>query len=79
MEGNHVTGKAMPEASRCVAAVRWGRTMPRCCSRHHCPGLEAQEPAPEPLAKAVARASSSSGSMAGASSPRARGGADRWG
>ena len=33
MEGNHGTGKAMPEASRCAAAGDRGRLMPCCCSR----------------------------------------------
>ena len=33
MEGNHGTGKAMPEASRCVAAGERARIMPCCCSK----------------------------------------------
>ena len=33
MEGNPGTGKAMPEASRCVAAGDRARLMPCCCSR----------------------------------------------
>ena len=33
MEGNHGTGKAMPEASRCAAAGERGRTIPWCCLR----------------------------------------------
>jgi hypothetical protein len=33
MEGNHVTGKAMSEASRCAAAGDRARVRPCCCSR----------------------------------------------
>ena len=33
MEGNHGTGNAMPEASRCIAAGGRGRIMPCCCSK----------------------------------------------
>ena len=33
MEGNHGTGKAMPEASRCIAAGGRERIMPCCCSK----------------------------------------------
>src|SRR5208283_2947552 len=33
MEGNHATGQAMPEASRCAAAGEQGRSIPCCCSR----------------------------------------------
>ena len=32
MEGNHATGQAMPEASRCAAAGEQGRPIPCCCS-----------------------------------------------
>ena len=32
MKGNHGTGKAMPEASRCAAAGDRARLMPCCCS-----------------------------------------------
>ena len=33
MEGNHATGQAMPEASRCAEAGDQGRSIPCCCSR----------------------------------------------
>ena len=33
MEGNHGTGKAMPEASRCAAAGDRAGIKPRCCSK----------------------------------------------
>ena len=33
MKGNHGTGKAMPEASRCAAAGDRARLLPCCCSR----------------------------------------------
>jgi len=33
MEGNHATGQAAPEASRCAAAGEWGRIMPCCYPR----------------------------------------------
>ena len=37
MEGNHGTGKAMPEASRCAAAGEKGRRDLCCCSRRQRP------------------------------------------
>ena len=37
MEGIHGTGKAMPEASRCIAAGDGRRTIVRCCSGYQRP------------------------------------------
>ena len=52
MEGNHGTGKAMPEASRCAAAGDGARLMPCCCSRAQRPVWRTRSGL-QPLAEAV--------------------------
>jgi len=54
MEGNLDSGRAMPEASRCVAAGEWGRIMPCCCSRPQRPVWRTRSGL-QPLAEAVGR------------------------
>ena len=54
MEGNHVTGKAMPEASRCAAGGDRGRIMPCCCSRAQRPVWRTRSGL-QPAAEAVER------------------------
>ena len=52
MEGNHATGQAMPEASRCAAAGDQGRSIPCCCSRAQRPVWRTRSGL-QPLAEAV--------------------------
>lgn len=54
MEGNHATGQAMPEASRCAAAGDQGRSIPCCCSRAQRPVWRTRSGL-QPLAEAVDR------------------------
>jgi hypothetical protein len=54
MEGNHTTGQAMPEASRCAAAGDQGRSIPCCCSRAQRPVWRTRSGL-QPLAEAVDR------------------------
>ena len=54
MEGNHATGQAMPEASRCAAAGDQGRSIPCCCSRAQRPVWRTRSGL-HPLAEAVDR------------------------
>jgi len=54
MEGNHATGQAMPEASRCAAAGDQGRSIPCCCSRTQRPVWRTRSGL-QPLAEAVER------------------------
>jgi hypothetical protein len=54
MEGNHETGKATPEASRCAAAGDQGRSIPCCCSRAQRPVWRTRSGL-QPLAEAVER------------------------
>jgi len=54
MEGNHGTGKAMPEASRCAAAGDRVRLMACCCSRAQRPVWRTRRGL-QPLAEAVER------------------------
>ena len=52
MEGNHGTGKAMPGASRCVAAGDRGQIIPCCCSGPQRPVWRTRSGL-QPLAEAV--------------------------
>ena len=54
MQGNHGTGKVMPEASRCVAAGECGRPMPCCYSRPQRPAWRTRSGL-QPAAEAVGR------------------------
>ena len=54
MEGNHATGQAMPEASRCAAAGDQGRSIPCCSSRAQRPVWRTRSGL-QPLAEAVDR------------------------
>ena len=54
MEGNHATGQAMPEASRCAAAGDQGRSIPCCCSRAQRPVWRTRSGL-QPLAEAEGR------------------------